>query len=248
MKTGAVVTVLLLAAIGIGGWVLLSKRGQAPAVSFVKVKRETIADAVPTNGKVEPIEWAEARAERAGPIQAILVERGQHVEKGAALVDLDSSEAKANLAAGQSRVTQARTELDVLDHGGRVADLAAISSEMDRAKLELASAQKDYDTLSRLQSKQAATGFEVSQAKDRVDRAQAQICGAAGPNLGRGPLARRGSGGRAGAGADPEERRSIAGYGHDLPIRSETGSLSQCRRFSRGGGRSFASARQSIRR
>jgi multidrug efflux pump subunit AcrA (membrane-fusion protein) len=175
MRAGVAVAVLLLAGAGVGAWVLISKRNQPPTVSFVKVKRETITDAVPTNGKVEPIEWAEARAERAGPVTAIRVERGQRVEKGAVLVELDASEAKADLAAGQSRATQAKSELDVLDHGGRSTDLTAIASDVERAKLELAAAQKDYDTLSRLQAKQAATAYEVTQAKDRVDRAQAQL-------------------------------------------------------------------------
>jgi HlyD family secretion protein len=175
MRAGTMIAIVMLAAAGIGAWLLVSMRNQPPVVAFVKVKRETIADVVPTNGKVEPIEWAEARAERAGPVEAILVERGQHVEKGATLIELDASEAKADLAAAQARVTQSRAELDVLDRGGRVADLTAISSDLDRAKLDLASAQKDYDALSRLQAKQAATALEVSQAKDRVDRAQAQI-------------------------------------------------------------------------
>ena len=97
------------------------------------------------------------------------------MEKGAGLVELDASEAKADLAAAQSRVAQARAEIEVLDKGGRAGDITAIAGDMDRAKLDLASAQKDYDALSRLQAKQAATAFEVAQAKDRVDRAQAQI-------------------------------------------------------------------------
>jgi HlyD family secretion protein len=175
MKTRVILAILLLAAAGGGAWLLISARNQPPAVSFVKVKRETITDAVPTNGKVEPIEWAEARAERAGPVEAILVRRGEHVEKGAELVALDASEAKADLASAQSRVAQARAEIEVLDKGGRAGDMTAIAGDMERAKLDLASAQKDYDALSRLLAKQAATGFEVAQAKDRVDRAQAQI-------------------------------------------------------------------------
>ena len=108
MKTGIIWAVLLLAAAGAGAWLVISARNQPPVVSFVKVKRETITDSVPTNGKVEPIEWAEARAERAGPVDAILVRRGDRVEKGTELVTLDASEAKADLAAAQSRVTQAR--------------------------------------------------------------------------------------------------------------------------------------------
>ncbi len=175
MKVRSMFVLLLIAGAGGAAWMLVSARNQPPAVSFVKVKRETITDAVPTNGKVEPIEWAEARAERAGPVEAILARRGAHVERGAELVTLDASEAKADLVAAQARVTQARGEIEVLDRGGRAGDVTAIAGDMDRAKLDLASAQKDYATLSRLETKEAATAFEVAQAKDRVDRAQAQI-------------------------------------------------------------------------
>lgn len=175
MKTRLVLTVLFLAAIGAGAWLIVVARNQPPEVSFVKVKREAITDSVPTNGKVEPIEWAEAHAETDGPVEAILVRRGEHVDKGAPLVELDSGEAKANLAAAQARVTEARAEIQVLDKGGRAGDITAIASDMERAKLDLASARKDYEALTRLQAKQAATGMEVAQAKDRMDRAQAQI-------------------------------------------------------------------------
>jgi HlyD family secretion protein len=44
-----------------------------------------------------------------------------------------------------------------------------------RARLDLQTAQKDYDQLKRLEAKQAATPYEVSAAKERVDQAQLQI-------------------------------------------------------------------------
>jgi HlyD family secretion protein len=72
-------------------------------------------------------------------------------------------------------VSQARADLDVLERGGRATDLSALSTEEERDKLELAAAQKEYDSLQRLLAKQAATAYEVNQAKERVDRAQAQI-------------------------------------------------------------------------
>ena len=86
--------------------------------------REEIASSVPTNGKVEPIEWAEAHAERAGQVQKILIQKGDRVAHGAELIELDSSEANAELAAAQARVSQARAELDVLERGGRAAPCA----------------------------------------------------------------------------------------------------------------------------
>jgi HlyD family secretion protein len=167
------VVVLAIAASGV--WYAVTLRNQPPEVAFIRVVRESITSSVPTNGKVEPIEWAEARTEGAGPVEKILVQRGALVEQGAALIELDSSEARAALTAAQSRVTQARAELEVIEKGGRAADLSSIAGDLEREKLELSVAQKEYDSLVRLQAKQAATAYEVAQAKDKVDRAQQQI-------------------------------------------------------------------------
>src|SRR6266481_6657911 len=118
-----------------GAWMLISLRNQPSEVVFARVVREAIASSVPTNGKIEPIEWAEARAERPGTVQSILVRRGAQVAQGAVLVQLDSGEARADLAAAQARVSQARADLDVIERGGRSTDLSAIAGEMERAKL-----------------------------------------------------------------------------------------------------------------
>jgi len=173
--TKAIVWIAILAVIGGGLWVIINARNQPPQVSFARVARQPIASSVPTNGRVEPIEWAEAHAERSGPVEKILVQRGQTVAEGDPLVELGSAEAKADLAAAQARVSQAKADLEVIDRGGRTADITALEGEIERAQFELSAAQKDHDSLVRLQSKQAATTFEVAQAKERVDRIQVQI-------------------------------------------------------------------------
>ena len=176
MKARTIVGLLLAATVIAGGvWAIVNWRNQPPDVPFAKVLREPIASSVPTNGKVEPIEWAEARAESAGSVKNIFVQRGGHVAQGAALAELDSSEARAELTAAQARLSQVHAEIDVLEKGGRATDLTSIAGELERERLEAASAQREYDTLARLQSKQAATTLEVSVAKDRLERAQAQI-------------------------------------------------------------------------
>ena len=175
MKLRHLLLVVVLAMVAGGVWYAVTLRNQPPELAFAHVVRESIASSVPTNGKIEPIEWAEARAERDGPVTSIVVQRGAQVAAGAALIELDSAEARAELVAAQARVSQVKAELDVIERGGRATDLSAIAGELDREKLELAVAQKEYDSLVRLQAKQAATAYEVAQAKDKVDRAQAQI-------------------------------------------------------------------------
>ena len=173
MITRVVAVLVVLALLGGGAWYVVSLRNQPPEASFTRVVREDIANSVPTNGKVEPIEWAEARAERAGAVQGILIQRGGHVAKGAAIAELDSGEARAELVAAQARISQIHAELETLDKGGRPADFNTINGEIERQRLELAAAQREHDTLQRLQGKQAATSYEVTQAKDRIERAQA---------------------------------------------------------------------------
>ena len=175
MKLRLLLWLLVALGAGAGVWALASWRNQPPEVQFARATRETITSSVPTNGKVEPIEWAEARAERSGPVQEILIQRGQHVQREEPLVRIDSNEAQAELTAAQARIAQIRAELEVLDRGGRATDLAEISSGLERARLDLQIAQKDYDALVRLQEKQAATPFEAAAARERVDRAQLQI-------------------------------------------------------------------------
>jgi HlyD family secretion protein len=175
VKPRIILLLLLLLAGGGLTWALLNWRNQPPEIPFTKVVRESIVSSVSTNGKVEPIDWATARAERSGPVVAILIERGKYVEQDAPLVEIDASEAKADLASAQARIEQTRADLATFERGGRTTDLADITSGIEKANLELQAAQKDFDISTRLQAKGAATSVEVATAKQRVDNAQLQI-------------------------------------------------------------------------
>jgi HlyD family secretion protein len=175
VRPRAILWVLALAAVVGLVWTLVSWRREPPEIPFTKVVRESIISSVSTNGKVEPSDWATARAERSGPVVAILIERGKRVEQDTPLVEIDASDARAELAAAQSRMEQTRAELAIFERGGRTTDLADISSAIEKAKLELEAAQKDFDINTRLQAKGAATGVEVATAKQRVDAARLQI-------------------------------------------------------------------------
>ena len=146
MRPRAILWVLALAAVGGLVWTLLNWRNQPPEIPFTKVVRESIISSVSTNGKVEPSDWGTARAERSGPVVAILIERGKRVEQDAPLVEIDAFDARAELAAAQSRMEQTRADLAMFDRGGRTTDLADISSGIEKAKSELEAAQKDRET------------------------------------------------------------------------------------------------------
>jgi HlyD family secretion protein len=168
-------TLIVLAIAGVVLWRLDQQRGRPPQVAFARAARESISSLVSTNGKVEPVESGVARAERSGAVKRILVRQGQRVESGQTLVELDSSDAQAELKTAEARQAGIRSELQVLAQGGRAADRAGIDTAIDKARLELKIAQDAYATAVRLRDKQAGTASEVRTAKESVDRFQAQI-------------------------------------------------------------------------
>jgi HlyD family secretion protein len=175
MKLRGWLILLLLAGAGAAAWTLINFKNEPPEVKFEKAMRETIHSAVTTNGKVEPIEWAAARTERAGPVVKFMLERGRHVSKDEPLLELDSSEATAALSSAQARIAGAKAELRVIEQGGRSTDLAEIASQMARAKLDLKVAEEEYERTKRLVAKQAAPRMEEIAAKRRVEDAQLHI-------------------------------------------------------------------------
>jgi HlyD family secretion protein len=168
-------TLIVVAIAGVALWKLEEQRGRPPQVTFAKATRENISSLVSTNGKVEPVESGVARAERSGAVKNILVQGGQYVEKGQTLVELDASDAQAELKTAEAQQAAIRAEMQTLSQGGRAADRAVIDTALDKARLELRISQDNYASAARLRDKKAGTEIEARTAKEAVDRAQAQI-------------------------------------------------------------------------
>ncbi|MGD0201202.1 MAG: efflux RND transporter periplasmic adaptor subunit [Bryobacteraceae bacterium] len=146
-----------------------------PLVAFAEVQRETLVSTLTTNGKAEPWEWVAVRAERPGIVARVAVQKGQHVRRGALLVELDAQDARAEVASAEAAVSQARAELETMDKGGRPSEQVEIANAVERGRLELEIAQRDYGALKRLASKQAATQHDVAEAGRRVRRLEAEL-------------------------------------------------------------------------
>jgi HlyD family secretion protein len=167
--------ILPLIVIGGGAWWVQTLRNAPPEVAFTKAVRERLVSTLRTNGKVEPLEWRDIRAEREGLVSRLAVAPGQPVARNAVILEFDSTEARAALAAAQSSAAQARIELDVVRAGGRTRDLAELSASMEKLKVDLSIARKEADALRRLVEKKAATQREAEQAEERVTQIQAEI-------------------------------------------------------------------------
>jgi HlyD family secretion protein len=166
--------ILLVGAAVIVAWAV-TKRAVPPEVDFTKTTRETIVSSLSTNGKVEPIEWMPVRSERMGVIKRIWISRGQLVRKNDPLVELDTRVANADLSKAQAAIQEAQAQEQLLAQGGRIAERQQIDADLARTRLDLAAAQKSYQALERLVSKQAATRQELDSARQLVDQLELRI-------------------------------------------------------------------------
>jgi HlyD family secretion protein len=168
------VAILVVGVAAIVVWVAF-KKTTPPEVDFIKVTRETMISALPTNGKVDPIEWLPVRAERTGVLTKVLVSRGQQVTKGESLIELDTRVATAEVSKAQAAIQEAKTQQQVLEQGGRMAERQQADADLSRTKLDLEAARKNYQTLDRLVGKQAATRQELDAARQTVEQLQLRI-------------------------------------------------------------------------
>ena len=158
-------------------WRVELARSRPPEIAFrAGDSAETITSSVPTNGRVEPLEWAMARAERPGAVQQILIKNGDHVAKGQELARAGHRRrSKPTCNQAKASISQIQTELQVIDSGGRAADRVKLQGDIDRTQLELDQAREDFAKYQRLESKQAATGAEVLARKQKVDQLELEI-------------------------------------------------------------------------
>lgn len=177
MRTGKLVAAAVALAAIAGLWAIRRSYSAPPEVPFAVARRETLVSTLSTNGKAEPWQFALVRTEREGTLQRLAAAKGQSVRTGDVLAELDESEARAELAAAEARLNQARAALEVLERGGREVELAEIDASLARARLELKAAERDYESLRRLVEKQAAASRELETAEYRLQRARAEIQG-----------------------------------------------------------------------
>jgi HlyD family secretion protein len=166
--------ILLVGGAALAVWIFF-KKTTPPEVDFTKVIRETLISSLSTNGKVDPIEWMPARAERAGVITRVLVSRGQQVKAGTPMVELDTRIANAEVAKAQAGIKEAQTQEKVLDQGGRIAERQQVEADLSRARLDLEAATKQYQALERLVAKQAATRVELDTIRQTMDQLRLRI-------------------------------------------------------------------------
>jgi HlyD family secretion protein len=156
-------------------WWAAARKESIPVVHFAAVKKETIESIVSTNGKAEPVDFAAARAEIAGVVQNVLIERGQDVKQGQTFVILDNVTERASLDAARARLEQAKVDAAVTREGGKASQLADLEDRLRSAQFAVSEAERSLSALQRLYANHAATHEEVLAGEATLARAKLQI-------------------------------------------------------------------------
>jgi len=131
-------------------WWAVDRKTAVPFVHFARAQRKSIESIVSTNGKVEPLEYATARAEVAGFVKDVKVKRGDDVAAGQVLVQLDSATERAALDTARAQLTQAQADQTIAKQGGRASQLSDISGQLSSARLQLSEAERNLASMQRL--------------------------------------------------------------------------------------------------
>lgn len=148
---------------------------ETPRIPAYRVTTGTFEDQVTTNGRVEPIEWASARAEREGLVVKVVVTKGQRIAKGAPIAVLDSAEAQSELASAEARIEEAKATIQLLESGGRKRDIVDIDQTLRQRNAEKTQTEAELAVAERLVARNAGTREEVRVLKDKLELLRLQI-------------------------------------------------------------------------
>jgi HlyD family secretion protein len=162
----------ILALFVFSGWMM--RRGVV-AVHAEKVSRQTIASVISTNGKIEPVRNFEAHAPAQTSVKRVLVHEGDRAKTGQLLIQLDDADARAQAAKALAQLRAAEADLHAVEAGGTQEEVLTTHSDLAKAQAERDAAARNLRAVERLQQTGAASPAEVEAARNRLQRADADL-------------------------------------------------------------------------
>jgi HlyD family secretion protein len=124
---------------------------------------------------VEPAEYIDVRVEAPGLVGRLLVHAGDMLRKGQVMAELTEPGLHQEMDAAVAREAQMRAELQTLQAGGKSGETSELDATSSRLKNDRDGAQRNLDSLQRLLASQAATPYEVDQARQSVKSLDVQL-------------------------------------------------------------------------
>src|SRR5215510_1412672 len=148
---------LILVAAGVGGYVLWRRADATPIVGVVRTTEVRVAPEV------------------GGQLASIKVHKGARVRAGDVVAELSAVELTAAVGQARAALAAASASRDHVYAGVRDEEIAALASEIDKAKSRLAYAQSQLDRAAYLARSNTATQQTVDQATNDVASASADV-------------------------------------------------------------------------
>ena len=133
---------LVLVFIGLAG------RDHVPDARAVRIVRQNLTASITSNGKVEPINPFVLRAQYPTFVRRVEVTEGQAVRKNQPLLTLDAADIHAELAEARSDLVVAQEDLRAARAGGPPDQVADLTGDLDKARIDVRNYQRMQDTLS----------------------------------------------------------------------------------------------------
>ena len=142
-------------------------------IRAVQVSRQSLESTQNANGKVEPVDNQEITSPLATTVKRVYVQAGDQVEAGKVLLELDDIQARARVASAESAVKNAQASLEAAKNNGTLEQQQAASTEVTRTRMDRDQAQRDLNSLMKLNATGAASLSEVAAVRQRLDAANA---------------------------------------------------------------------------
>lgn len=172
-KTLLAVAIVVAALLLFTGWMRL--RTTVVPVRAETVIRQDIESVISTNGKIEPVHNFEAHSPAPATVKRILVNEGDQVRAGQLLLQLDDADARAQSAKALAQLRAAEADMNAIKTGGTNEEVLTTRADLSKAQLEHDDALRNLQAVQRLQQNGAASPAEVQAAKNRLQKADADV-------------------------------------------------------------------------
>jgi HlyD family secretion protein len=140
-----------------------------PAVVVDEVRRGRLIETVVASGHVETPYRVEIGSQITGTVQEVLVQQGEKVSKGQALISLESRELRAAAVQAEGAVAQAEARIRQLEE----LTLPSAKEALTQANATLLNAQQTFDRTAQLEHNGYATRAALDDAQKTMDVARA---------------------------------------------------------------------------
>ncbi len=143
-------------------------------VQVTRVQRGEIKSFLTVSGLIEPKEIVRVFAKNPGQVKDVLVHEGDLVKKGDILMHLDDEQIRLQVAQAKANLDVVQSSLEKIKAGARPQEISQAEAAVHQAKINLDSAEENYQKMQKLFSEGAVSEQQLDQNKNNYEIAKAQ--------------------------------------------------------------------------